>query len=126
MSILVQDAASSNTTYNQLRSEGFRTSYVGATHSDITKDTLTLNSNPPKRSGSSFGNRRSSINLVRTVSVSTPDNLTEIKDMKFELVCSILVGVAQSEIDEAIARIASLAANTSVVNSVAVAGKTQL
>lgn len=124
MSIDLQNAALATVSYSQLRTEGNRTSYASNDHNDVTKDTLLVTSNPPKRVANSFGNRRSSINLVRTVTIATPDGDVESKDMKFELVCSIPAGTSASDIDEALARIMSLP--TGDFDSIAVTGKTQL
>lgn len=123
--ITLKDAANADVTYQQLSAEGFRTTYIGANHSDMSKDQVILNSVSPKRSGVTFGNRRASINLVTSVTVPTPGGETEVKDMKFELVTSVPVGVSASAVDEAMARISAAVANATLVEGVAVIGKTQ-
>jgi hypothetical protein len=45
--------------------------------------------------------------------------------MKFELVTSVPVGVSASDVDEAMARISAAVANATLVEGVAVIGKTQ-
>lgn len=125
MSVTLSDAASAAVLYTPLRAEGTRVSYIGPNHSDMIKDMVVLNTTPPKRSGTSFGNRRASINVIASVTVPTPDGETETKDMKFELVTSVPVGTSQSDLDEIMARISAAVADTALVKDVAVIGRTQ-
>lgn len=124
MSIQVEDKAATAVLYQPLRTEGYRTAYIGAAHSDISKDQLTVSSIPPKRTAGSYGNRRASINLVRTVLVATPLGGIEAKDMKFELSTSVPVGVDVNAINDMFARLTSV--SEADMNSIAVVGQTQL
>lgn len=124
MALSTKDKAAAVVTYNALRSEGDRTTYIGASHSDIVKDQLVVSSIAPKRTAASFGNRRSTVNLLRGVSVTTPGGATESKDLKVELNVSIPVGVSDDAVSEALARVLSLDVPT--LKSIVVTGKTQL
>lgn len=121
--ITLNDPLAANVEYAMLRTQGNKSAFIGAGHSDLSKDLLTLTSNPPKRTNTSYGNRRSSINLVRSVSVPTPDGTTEVKDMKLELVMSIPAGVSNADFDEAVARITSV--SDALLKDIAVVGQTQ-
>lgn len=72
MPISLKNAANAAVIYNPLRSEGSKTLYIGVSHSDIAKDQLSLSTTAPKRSANSYGNRRATFNVVRTVTVGTP------------------------------------------------------
>lgn len=123
--INTKDAADAAVAYQPLRTEGSRAFYIGVSHSDVAKDLLTANSNAPKRSANSYGNRRASLNLVRTIVVNTPDGETETKDMKFELVTSVPVGASDAQVEECRARLAEILANPALIKDIAVVGKTQ-
>lgn len=123
MPINLKNAANAAVIYNPLRSEGSKTLYIGVSHSDIAKDQLSLSTTAPKRSASSYGNRRATFNVVRTVTVGTPVGTTESKDAKLELNSSLPVGMSDAEVDELFARAVSLA--KADYKSLAVTGKTQ-
>lgn len=123
MPISLKNAANAAVIYNPLRSEGSKTLYIGVSHSDIAKDQLSLSTTAPKRSASSYGNRRATFNVVRTVTVGTPVGTTESKDAKLELNSSLPVGMSDAEVDELFARAVSLA--KADYKSLAVTGKTQ-
>lgn len=124
MPLALKDKAAVAVTYNALKTVNDTTTYIGAGHSDLSKDQVTVSSVPPKRTAKSFGNRRSSVNIVRTTAVGTPDNLTERKDAKIEIVSSIPVGMSVAEQEELYARAFALAMQT--WKDIAVVGKTQL
>jgi len=105
MSITTKDTSAAAVTYNHFRTQENRATYIGPVHSDISKDMLIVQSSSPKRSGSSFGNRRSSINLVQSVDVVDAEGATVTKDMKVELSISIPAGVTTAQLAEACARI---------------------
>lgn len=123
MPISLKNAANAAVVYNPLRSEGSKTLYIGVSHSDIAKDQLSLSTTAPKRSANSYGNRRATFNVVRTVTVGTPMGATESKDAKLELNSSLPVGMSDAEVDELFARAVSLA--KADYKSLAVTGKTQ-
>lgn len=104
MSITLKDAANTDVDYGQFRVVGDRVEYIGASHNDITKDWLSVSSQSPKRNATSYGNRRSTFKVVRSVSVATPNGGTEIKDARIEISVSLPVGMTQADIDELQAR----------------------
>jgi hypothetical protein len=122
--ITLQDKNAANAVYSAYRTEGNRSVYIGGSHSDKMKDQVVISSSTPKRSASSYGNRRSSLNLVRSVTVDTPDGGTETKDAKIELVISLPVGITASDVDELFARIVSVPEAN--FDSFALLGQTQL
>lgn len=124
MPLALKDKAAAAVLYNALKTVNDTTTYVGAAHSDLSKDQVTVTSVSPKRTAKSFGNRRSSVNVVRTTVIGTPDNLTERKDAKIEIVSSIPVGMPVAEQEELFAR--AFAVTLQTWKDVAVVGKTQL
>lgn len=124
MPVTTKDSAAVVVLYNALRSEGDRTTYIGSGHSDIVKDQMVVSSIAPKRTATSFGNRRSTVNLLRGVSVATPAGAAESKDLKVELNVSIPVGVSDNAVSEALARVLSL--DLATLKAIVVTGKTQL
>ena len=124
MPLTLKDKAAAAVTYNALKTVNDTTTYIGVAHSDLSKDQVAVTSVPPKRTAKSFGNRRSSVNVVRTTAVSTPDNLTERKDAKIEIVSSIPVGMSVAEQEELYSR--ALALSMQAWKDIAVVGKTQL
>lgn len=125
MAISLKNAAAAVVAYVQFRTDGLITLFNGPSHSDLNKDQLTVRSDAPVRTRTQYGNRRSSVKLVNTVSVGNPDGTTSAKDMKFELVTSVPVGVTTVQVKESIARIAALAANEQLMLDIVVSGKTQ-
>ena len=124
MPLTLKDKAAAAAVYNPLKTVNDTTTYIGAAHSDLSKDQVTVSSVSPKRTAKSFGNRRSSVNVVRTTTIGTPDNLTERKDAKIEIVSSIPVGMSVAEQEELYAR--ALALTLQTWKDIAVVGKTQL
>lgn len=125
MSISLKNAAAAVVQYVLHRVDGAVAIYHGENHSDIAKDQLTLRSDAPVRTRTAYGNRRSVVKLVTAVAVASPDGTSEQKDMKFELSTSVPVGVSVVQVKESIARIAALADNEALVESIVVAGKVQ-
>lgn len=125
MSITLNDAAASAVVYTPLRTEGFRTSYIGPQHTDMHKDMVIANSASPKRNGNSFGNRRSNFNYITAVEVPTANGETETKDMKVEIVTSVPVGTSEAEVNEALARVSSFLADSATAKQLFVVGKSQ-
>jgi hypothetical protein len=126
MSITLKDDAASDVVYVALHTIGNSTTYIGPTHSDIVNDKLIISSTPPKRSATTYNNRRSKLNYVASVEVATPDGGVEQKDMKMEINVSIPVGTSEASIAEALARIADIATQATLINDITVVGKTQL
>jgi len=124
MSIALKNVAAEAQAYDAYRTEGNRTSYIGVSHTDSVKDLLTVTSNAPKRSSASYGNRRSSFNLIRSVSVPNPAGGSDIKDAKIELVVSLPVGTLAAEVQELFTRLSTL--DIADFESAAVLGRTQL
>lgn len=100
MSITLKDVALADKVYQPFRTNGDRSEYIGPNHSDVTKDWASLMSTAPKKTAATFGNRRSTFKVVRTVTVSTPDGGTEQKDARIEISVSLPVGTSTSDLDE--------------------------
>lgn len=104
MSITLKDKSAADVVYNAHRVTGDRANYIGPEHSDTSNDTLILSSSSPKRTSMSYGNRRSTFKVIRTITVATPDGATESKDAKIEVSVSLPVGMTNDDLDELQAR----------------------
>lgn len=123
MSITTVDASAGALVYNIFRVTNDRASYIGPVHSDLLKQQLLLTSIAPKQLKDSYGNRRSTLNSVSTVSVLNPAGETVSKDMKLELTASIPVGATFAQFKEHLAAIADLANDDAMMNSFFLTGK---
>nr|UJQ85135.1 MAG: hypothetical protein 2 [Leviviridae sp.] len=104
MSIITKNAAGANVTYTIFRKDSDVASYVGANHSDVSKDIIVVKSVSPKQTLSAYGNRRSTVNYLVTVSTANPDGTTTAKDLKLEVSASIPAGVSFATFKEALQR----------------------
>jgi hypothetical protein len=114
MTITLKDTAAANVVYSIYRKEADRAIYIGPAHTDIVKDQLVVSSVSPKQTAGSFGNRRSSVNLLTTVSVTDPGGETVSKDMKVEVIVSMPAGVSYATLDESLSRIAEALSNNAI------------
>nr|UJQ85928.1 MAG: hypothetical protein 2 [Leviviridae sp.] len=112
--------------FSEFRHNGNRCEYISDTHSDVLKDTLVLTSASPKQTMDSYGNRRSSANLIKTVPVVAPDGETVRKDMKLEVLSSVPVGVAFTEFEAECDRMVALLSDTTNRQKLFEIGITQL
>jgi len=123
MSIVLKDASAANVTYNIYRKEADRAIYIGPAHTDLSKDQVIVTSVSPKQTAASYGNRRSSINLLTSVSVAAPGGETVTRDMKVEVIVSLPAGVTFSVLDEALSRIAEAVSNDAIAADLFHVGK---
>lgn len=123
MSLNTKNAAATAVSYNQLRVDGDKATFIGPVHTDIIKDQLTVQSIAPKRAVDSYGNRRSTVNYLSGITVATPDGKTAAKDLKVELNVSTPVGATDAQVGEALTRILSL--TVADLKSIVVTGKIQ-
>lgn len=123
MSIVLKDTAAANVTYSIYRKEADRAVYIGPAHTDLVKDQLVVQSVSPKQTASSFGNRRSSCNLLTTVSVADPQGNTVQRDMKVEVIVSMPAGVSFATLDQSLSRIAEALSNDAIATDLFHIGK---
>lgn len=123
MPITTQDAASASVTFDAYRQEGNRAVYIGPNHTDLLKQQMILTSASPKQTKDSFGNRRSALNAIRTVSVQNPNGDSTSKDMKLETLASIPVGATLAEFKDLVANTIGLLSDDTVVEKFYLTGK---
>nr|UJQ85384.1 MAG: hypothetical protein 2 [Leviviridae sp.] len=123
MSIVLKDTAGGNVTYNIYRKESDRATYVGPAHTDLIKDQLVVTSVSPKQTVGSYGNRRSSVNLLTSVSVATPSGETATRDLKVEVIVSLPAGITFAVLDQALSRIAEAVSNDAIATDLFYIGK---
>nr|UJQ85565.1 MAG: hypothetical protein 2 [Leviviridae sp.] len=123
MTIVLKDSAAANVTYTIYRKESDRAVYIGPAHTDLSKDQLVVTSVSPKQTSDSYGNRRSSVNLLTTVSVTAPDGTTVKKDLKVEVTVSMPAGVSFATLDQSLSRIAEAVSNDTIATDLFHIGK---
>lgn len=106
MTIVTKNAADADVTYNAYRKTDDTVQYIGAAHSDLSKDMIIVKSASPKQVSGSYGNRRSSANYLISVSTANPDGTTSTKDMKVAVEVSLPAGVTFANLKEALRRVA--------------------
>jgi len=107
--IILKNQAAANVDYALYRTVGDRSTYSGPLKTDIYADTLVITSTAPKKSRTSNGNRRSSVNLLTSTSVAHPSDGGMIDlNRKLELVGSYPVGTTDEQFMEDISRLRSL------------------
>ena len=106
--INLQNKAAEAVAYAIHRVIGDRAIYTGPLASDLVKDDLIVQSKAPSRTRTSYGNRKSSLNLVTSTTVANIEGVTHVLTRKLELVVSAPVGTTDAEYLEDKARLASL------------------
>lgn len=125
MSITLKNAAAADVVYSQYRVSGTRATYIGPEHDDLKKDQLVISTTDPKVTAQARGNRRGSLNLVRTVETPgvSADVTAVLKDAKVEIVTSFPSGMSDAARNELAARIASAMSDPVLVKRLFVIGK---
>jgi hypothetical protein len=115
MTITLNDTTPTGQDYVLFRAVDNRATYISGSHTDLVSDQLLVTSVPPKRTATSYGNRRSSANLIRSVDVLDPEGETVKRDAKLEVIASFPVGMSQADREEFYARIAHLLTQETVL-----------
>nr|UJQ85252.1 MAG: hypothetical protein 2 [Leviviridae sp.] len=123
MSITLKNTAAADVVYNIYRKSENRAEYIGPAHTDLSKDLLVVSSSSPKQTSTSFGNRRSTVNLLTTVSAPLPDGTSAKRDMKVEISVSLPAGVTFAILDEALSRIAHAITTDAIATDLLFIGK---
>lgn len=125
MPITLKNAAKADVVYSQYRVNGTRAIYIGAEHDDLKKDQLVVSTTDPKVTAQARGNRKGSLNLVRTVETPgvSADVTAVLKDAKVEIVTSFPSGMSDAARNEFAARIAAAMSDPELVKRFFVIGK---
>lgn len=125
MPIILKNAAKADVVYSQYRVNGTRAIYIGAEHDDLKKDQLVVSTADPKVTAQARGNRKGSLNLVRTVETPgvSADVTAVLKDAKVEIVTSFPSGMSDAARNEFAARIAAAMSDPELVKRLFVIGK---
>lgn len=125
MSITLQNHAGSDVIYSLNRTTVDQANYNGPNQTDVVTDKLLLTSKAPSRSATSYGNRRSSLNVQRSAVISTPLDTTEHKVAKIEVLTSIPAGMSESDFNEMVARARSALSDPILVKAIFTTGQIQ-
>lgn len=93
-------ADASALSFQQYRVAGNKAEFLGPTADDKSIEQLLLTSTAPKRGNGQYGNRRSSLSLVRGTSVEDLAGDTTVRNRKFEIGASLPVGTTDEQIIE--------------------------
>nr|UJQ85033.1 MAG: hypothetical protein 2 [Leviviridae sp.] len=124
MALNLKNAADAAVVYTRYRFEGNKAVYIGPAHSDLIKDQISLGSTSPKQTKETYGTRRSTINVIRSIEVGAPnvaDNV--VRDMKLEALASVPNGATFSEFSEHVARLVAALSDPSVCEELFLVGK---
>lgn len=86
--------------YSQYRVSGDKAEFLGPAASDLHTDQINVKSTAPKRGNGQYGNRRSSVALVRGTNVTALDGGSVVLDRKLGVESSIPVGTSDADIIE--------------------------
>lgn len=124
MSISLKDASNAAVVYSIYRVRDNRAEFIGPAHSDLSKDMVILTSQAPKVTATSYGNRRSNLNVVSTTKVTTPVSSDQVqRDMKLDASASIPNGATLAQFKELTARLSAALADDNLVESFFLTGK---
>jgi hypothetical protein len=113
-----------NTTLDfvQYRVAGDQSTFVGPASSDSHIENLLIKSTAPKRGNNQYGNRRSSVNLIRTSSVLDLEGSTVSRSRKLAIDSSLPVGTTEADVFEDFAQLGKLMQDESFVRKVFLQG----
>lgn len=103
MQIKTKNADGTAKVYDTFRVSGNRAEYISGEHSDLKKDKCIVSSNSGGVTKTSLGNRKSSINFVKTNDVENRLNEKELADAKIEIVTSFPAGLTDAQVSDLIA-----------------------
>lgn len=103
MKIITKNANGDAKTYDVYRVAGNRAEYISGDHSDLKKDKCIVSSNSGGVTKTSLGNRKSSINFVKTNEVDTRLTEKELTDAKIEILTSFPAGMSDDQVSNLIA-----------------------
>lgn len=110
--------------YQIFRHGGNKAEYIGPVHTDANKDILVLQSAQPKVTSTSYGVRRSSLNLIQSTQVAVPHvGTNETRDLKIEIKTSLPVGVDDSSFDALYDRFLEIASDKAVFKEIITSGR---
>lgn len=86
--------------YPQYRVSGDKAIFHGPAATDLSTDLISVKSLAPKRGNGQYGNRRTTISLVRGTNVVDLDGGSVVLDRKFAVESSLPVGTTEAQIIE--------------------------
>lgn len=96
--LTILNKAQASLDFVQFRVNGDSAEYIGPSSTDISVESLSLKSISPKRGNGQYGNRRSTVNLVRGTNVVDLNGDTTVRNRKLAVEASFPVGVTDAEI----------------------------
>jgi len=106
----------------QFRVSGDTAEFIGPTSSDVNTESLFVKSIAPKRGNNQYGNRRSSINLVRATDVLDLEGASVVRNRKLTIEGSLPVGTLEADIVEDAYQLGLLLQDATFVKSVFLTG----
>jgi hypothetical protein len=120
--------ADGTTTENfvQYRVSGDTAEYHGPAATDIVTDSIMVKSLAPKRGNGQYGNRRSTVSLLRSSNVLDLNGQSVSRNRKVSIEESLPVGTVLAELIEDAAALGSLLMNAQFVEDVLFNGKIEV
>jgi len=104
--------------YVQYRVSNDLATFMGPNANDITADSISVRSLAPKRGNGQYGNRRSTIDLVRASTVTDLEGQTVVRNRKLAVTSSLPVGTTLAEVVSDAYELGSLLQDASLVEKI--------
>lgn len=121
--ITTQTTLAADVNFNQFRVNGDSAIFLGPLASDINRDQLSVRSLAPKAGNGFLGNRRSTLALIRSTSVTDLTGNSVVRDRKVNVDFSMPVGVTEEQLVEDAHEIGKLLQDPAFVKSLALVGQ---
>jgi hypothetical protein len=113
--ITITKVDGSTAEYAQYRVSGDKADFIGPDASDAHSDLVSVKSIAPKRGNGQYGNRRSTLSIIRGTSVLDLEGQSVVRDRKFAVETSIPVGTTEEDLLEDAYNLGSLLQNATFV-----------
>lgn len=124
--LILADAAGTVVNYDFHRHTSSAVVYIGANHTDLLEDSVTISSVAPTRKATDYGNRRSRSNLQVGIEVAGPTVAAMHKNAKLELIASVPVGMTLAQFKELAARQAALLSSDEYLKKIFITGQAEM
>lgn len=121
--ITTTNIALANVVFSKYRMEGDRAVYAGPAHTDLETDELIVKSTAPKRGNGFYGNRKSSLNLVRSTAVLDLSGATIDRARSLNVSASLPVGTTVADLIEDAHQLSILLQDATFVESLLMNGQ---
>lgn len=121
--ITTKNVSAADVSFAQYRVNGDTAIFIGPASTDVVNDMLMIKSVAPKRGNGSYGNRKSSLNLIRSTTVKDLQDNDVVRDRKLEVTSSLPVGAKLADLIEDAHELGTLLQDPTFVENLFLLGK---